>query len=165
MKEKIVSIKYIDAYYVYAGVWTKKIKFKLCSAYGYLTENTYDYFLTFIKDDDILVKNKKMIRGLIIPKTAVNHNLNKNRALFKNLKIGDKILLQWKDIIHVKNAYRSSSSVMETEGILTRMGNKYLVIKSPKTVRIRPQPKKNHPYKKPTFYIIPKSLIFSLKVL
>ena len=164
--DTIANVKYVDAFYVYSTEILSS-QLSIHEAHGYFKENIDNYTLTFIQGiDKSLPKSlHDIIRGLIIPKSALLSNIqNFNGKLFENLKLGSTVEIIWEDIVYMENSDRKEVSLMETLGSIEMIGDEQIVVKSPNTKRIKPLPSKDHPEKKPTFYVIPKSLIQSITI-
>jgi len=153
--KNIYKVKYVDAFYFY-NQECPKIKVKVHEAYGYLTRKKNNIFLEFIKSTR--TRNNKIIKGLIIPNSAlISEYMNKkNGFVFRK---GSKVSIHWQDVVYVANTIRQKSSIMYSVGVVFRTADKYVVLKSPETKRIYPKPRIQHPQEQPTYYVIPKSLI------
>lgn len=153
------NIKYIDAYYS-NNKEVGNTKLFLHEAWGYVKKNDNNIIISFIKTK---YQNKKdeIKLGLVIPDTAlISKNNNINKEIITNLNIGNSIAVTWRDIVFFDyNNPRNSCSIMYTEGILFKTEKDHVVIKSPETIRIYPNHIKNHPEKKPNYYVIPISFI------
>lgn len=161
--DRIAHIKYCDAYYIFIHDY-QETRLVLHEAYGYVTEKNNTFFLGFIKNNS---KNSgEPIRGIIIPKKALVSEVQNpsNQDLFQ-IPSGTKVSILWQDIVFVANFKREEYSLMETIGIFVGIKNYCVVIKNPKTKKVHPLPEKKHPNEDPTFYIIPMSLVTSVKVL
>ena len=153
--KNIYQIKYVDAFYFY-NEECPEIKVKIHDAYGYLTRKKDDLFLEFIKG--IGDRDDKIVKGLIIPESALlsEYMKNKNGLSFRK---GSDVNIHWQDVVYVANTVRQQSSVMHSAGIVFKNAKKYVVLKSPETKRVFPQSETFHPQERPTYYVIPKSLI------
>lgn len=162
--EKISNIKYIDASYFY----NKNLPTKLSihEAYGYMRKSKKNITIEFIKQISKNKDNKQIIKGLIIPANALT-SLNKNFEIqgLQKIKIGSNISVVWRDIVYIANMPKRDCSIMYSEGILYKATNSYLVLKNPETIKTHPLPIKNHPQKKPKYYMIPKSFITEIKII
>lgn len=171
--DQVYSIKYIDAYYVYL----KNIKktdytsFLPHEAYGYMERNGDNIIIIFIKKRGTsvkkLIKEKgKIVKGLVIPDTSLitTSKNKKNNDVLKNVTINSPVSVTWRDIVYVANMAVHDCSIMYTEGILIRIENDHIVLKTPETICVDPAPVKNHPMEKPNYYIIPTSFIKNISV-
>lgn len=166
--KNIYHIQYIDAFCVYL----KKIKNTKPSsheAYGYVLKNKSDLVIFFIKEAraSLVIDNTKRVpEGLIIPIGAtIMYNPSKYKSLEKKfLKIqnGYHVAVTWKDVTHIVDEPQYSCPIMYTEGVLYDVKRDHIVLHNPETIRTYPLPIRNHPEKKPTFYVIPKSFIMSI---
>ena len=75
------------------------------------------------------------------------------------------VSITWKDIVYIANIPIRECSIMYSEGIVVENGKNYIVLKNPETLRLSPGQIENHPKKKPTFYVIPKSLIIEVEII
>lgn len=168
--DKIYNIKYTDAFYVDSKN-IGQTKLHVYETYGYLKKNEENIIVVFIKEyktniKEIENKKLKIIKGLIIPDTALISLRNKFKSnKLKNLKIGSYITVTWRDVVYVANLPRYDCGIMYTEGILFRIEEDHIVIKDPETICIYPLPIENHPIKKPNYYIIPLSFIVDFKII
>lgn len=159
--QQIYNIKYIDAFYTYKEIEITKLF--VHEAYGYLTIYKDVIIITFIHkvlERKSTSNTKKIIKGLIIPSTAlqtVNNNYRTN--VLNKVILFSNIAVTWRDIVYVANTNRNDCSIMYSEGILYRIETDHIVLKNPETIRINPLPIINHPAKKPIYYIIPNSFI------
>ncbi len=162
---KIYNIKYVDAYYLYSKE-VDNTKLSLHEAFGYVKKNGNNIIITFIKKRDS-DEEKDTILGLAIPDTALISKENiVNKNIFVDFKIGMSVSVKWRDpVIFDKSNLRNDCPIMYTEGILFKIEKDYFVLKNPETIRIYPTPIKNHPVKKPNYYIIPTSLIVDMTIL
>lgn len=165
----IYNIKYIDAYYLYDKE-CPKTELSIHEAYGYLQEYNGSLILEFIKniksESGIKSNDHKsdILKGLIIPEKSVFSVSQVFKILeLENMKINSKVSIKWSDVVYIANQPIRECSIMETVGIIEKIGNDHLVIKDPDTKRIYPLPDKKHPDHKPTYYVIPKSLIIEIK--
>lgn len=161
---KVFNIKYIDACYIF----TKKIsqtKLFLHEAYGYVKKNGNNIIIVFIKRK-LDHGQEKVALGLVIPDTAlVSKKDIFDKNILTNLKIGMSIAVTWRDIVVFDyDDSRNDCSIMYTEGILFKIEKDHIVLKNPETVRVYPSPIRNHPLKKPDYYIVPTSLITDIKI-
>lgn len=161
---KVFNIKYIDAYYIY----TKKIsqtKLSLHEAYGYVKKNGNNIIIAFIKRK-LEHGQEKVALGLVIPDTAfVSKKDIFDKKILANLKTGMSIAVTWRDIVVFDSGdLRDNCPIMYTEGILLKIEKDHIVLKNPETVRVYPSPVRNHPLKKPDYYIVPTSLITDIKI-
>jgi len=156
---KIYNIKFVDAYYTFAKK-VGKTKLSFHEAYGYIKKNGNNIIVVFIKKILIYGKNE-IVLGLVIPSTAlISKKNNAKNKLLTNHKIGDAVAITWRDIVIFDSGnLRNNCSIMYTKGILFKINRDHIVLKNPETIRIYPAPIKNHPTKKPSFYIIPISFI------
>jgi hypothetical protein len=166
--EKISLVKYTDAYYIY-GKECPPTKIPLHEAYGYVTK-TYDVLLVeFIKlsqAENQKKENVNTVKGLIIPAQALISNSNhfvKNNL--NDLTQQSKIAITWSDVVYIANVPRTDVSIMKSEGILEKNADDHIVLSHPKTFRIKPLPEERHPEKDPDYYVIPKSLILTVKTI
>ncbi|MEX0909954.1 MAG: hypothetical protein WDZ75_01535 [Candidatus Paceibacterota bacterium] len=96
---------------------------------------------------------------MIIPESALLSRQNEYLEELKSLKTSERVAVTWKDVVHVANMSRNSSSIMYSEGFLLKDGGDHIVLKDPETIKIHPTPVKNHPPFQPFYYVIPKSAI------
>lgn len=162
---KIYNIKYVDAYHTY----TKKIgqtKLYQHKAYGYIKKNSNNIIIAFIKRK-LAHKKEEAALGLVIPDTAlISKKNNINDKKLEDFKIGMSVAIIWRDLVIFDSAdLRSDCPIMYTEGVLFRINQDHIVLKNPETIRTYPAPIKNHPIKKPNFYIIPISFITNITII
>ena len=160
--KNIFCIQYVDAYYVYSEKRDQTF-LKPHRAYGYVVPDPVSTIILFtIEKDKKYKKGEEIYEGLIIPTKALKpYQLKKFIALEKEIQNcrGAHSAVIWLDVVHVGGLARSECAQMYTEGVLHRIEKDHIVIKNPETIRVYPAPVRNHPEKKPTFYIIPKSFI------
>ena len=164
----IYHIKYVDAFYVYVEK-IKNTKPSIHEAYGYVLENGIHAVIVFVKEKPVLLRvdNKKSIaEGLVIPRAAaLPYNPLKHKSLekkFSKIKKGDRVTVTWNDISHIVNEPQYICAAMYTEGIVYSLKKDRIVLRDPETIRTYPLPIRNHPEKKPTFYVIPKSFVTNI---
>ena len=124
--EKFSNVKYIDAKYTHEIVGLSDIALDHHEAYGKLSTNSSgDYILEYVITDNPDFQNKIM-EGLIMPKESLTSEYTKQEHKIKcnleNINIGDKIEINWKDIVHIVDSTQRECSVMYTEGILHTYG-------------------------------------------
>ena len=162
--DNIYNIKYIDASYLKNFVEKDKLtKTRLIQhdAYGYVKKNKDNILISFIKEVD----NDENVLTLIIPDVAVkSKSLVSNFNIVDNIKIGLFVEIEWRDIVFTPDKFRDDCSVMVTSGILYRIELDHIVIEKPETIRRYPKSNKRHPEENPSFYIIPKAFINSIKI-
>jgi len=163
---KLVSnIHYTDAYYISEPVATPVTNLPHHEAFGFVKKGVDEsIIISFIKKCDGGEDNAEhdpdhIVRGLIIPETALLSRQNDYLEELKSLKTGEEAAVTWKDVVHVANMSRNSSSIMYTEGLFVDNHSDHIVLKDPETIKIHPTPVKNHPAIKPFYYVIPKSAI------
>ncbi|MHB0978273.1 MAG: hypothetical protein ACYC1K_02635 [Minisyncoccota bacterium] len=162
----ISNIKYIDASYFYQ----KNLPTKLPTyeAYGYVKKKykDKDIVIEFIKKISDNHGPKQIIKGLIIPANAlVSASKNFKIQELRTIKKGSNVSVTWRDVVYVANKPRIACSIIYSEGILEKIAGSYIVLKKPETIKIYPLPIKNHPLKKPKYYMIPKSFITEVRVI
>ena len=163
--DKIYNIRYVDAYYIYAKN-TSQTKLSLHEAYGYIRRNGNNIIIAFIKKK-LTNEQEEVALGLVIPDTALisKKNTDKNKIL-ANFKTGISVAVTWRDIVIFDSGnLRDNCPIMYTEGILLKIEKDHVVLKNPETVRTYPDPIKNHPKKKPNYYIIPTSFITDIVII
>jgi len=165
--ERIVALRYIDAFYSEKRTLRKK-EFTPHIAVGELVFVSPDSgTVSFTEEDGIPEK------GLLLPREAIVFE-KKNRkrsagtntlaAAVKKLKNGDAIGIFWKDIIYFeKGIVPQSCAVMYTEGKLHAVTADAVIVKNPETIRVKPSKIVNHPLTRPLFYVIPRSFITSIE--
>ncbi len=165
----VYKIKYIDASYIDSSYKKNKrlgkTRLHYYEAYGYLHKNGSDIVLIFIKENKKkqLEKTTEIIKGLVIPDTAIVSVTKKNNnTILGVIKKGSCVEVWWRDIVIVTNQPVYESSVMYTEGVLFRIEKDHIIIKNPETIRTYPLPVRNHPPEKPLYYIIPLLLITNI---
>lgn len=167
-KNKLSIIKYVDAYYSYARN-TEQTKLVLHEACGWVAKNGNTVIVTFIKKIDGHVKNSKnkiLVKGLVIPITALaSHYKQAVYKIPKDIKRGTTIAVTWRDIRYVANMRIDDCSIMYTEGVLSKIEKDHIVLSKPETIRIHPTPVINHPIERPTFYVIPVSFITEISAI
>ena len=163
--DKTYHIEYVDAYYIY----TKNIgqtKLSLFESYGYIKINVDNIIVAFVKRK-ISNGKEEVGWGLVIPNTALFSMKDTiNKEILKNLKTGMSVAVTWRDVVAFDyGSQRKDCPIMYTEGILVRIKSDHIVLKDPETIGIYPGSIRNHPQEKPTFYIIPISLITDVVII
>ena len=169
--KKISNIHYTDAYYILENGDDFVVKLPHNEAYGRIENGKNGSFVIhFIDKVENLAfsKNKRsslIVKGLVLPNAAV---LSKSKGGFieglESLVYGQKISLTWSDVVYAENETRNECSKMYTEGTVFRNNQDNIVILNPETIRIHPQPIKNHPSIKPAYYVIPKAFVTSFEL-
>lgn len=73
-----------------------------------------------------------------------------------------KIKVKWVDAVLYGPSGQDEITEMKTSGILIRDSKDFLIIKNPKTTKIKT--KKKHPKKgTPSFYFIPKGMVLKIE--
>lgn len=167
---KVYRIQYVDAYYVYSKI-LPRTALKPHEARGFVIKNGIHTAIIFIneKDRPVQVGKTEIIEGLVIPTASIGpykpkNNLDTEQNI-ASIHIKAQVSVEWLDVVRVVNMNRWTCSIMYTEGILERIQTDHIVLRDPETIRTHPNPVKNHPEKKPTFYIIPKSFIKKISAL
>lgn len=163
--DKIYNIKYVDAYYLYVKN-IGQTKLSLHEAYGYVKKNNNNIIIAFIKER-FAHKREEVALGLVIPDTALISTKNvTNNKILANFKIGTFVTVTWRDIVIFDSSdLRDKCPIMYTEGILYKIKKDHIVLKNPETIRTYPNSIKNHPKKKPNYYIIPITFIDDIKTI
>lgn len=163
--DKIYNIKYVDAYYTYAKN-ISQTKLSLHEAHGYVKKNKNNIIIAFIKRK-LAHGQEEVALGLVIPDMAlVSKKDTANRKILANLRVGLFIAITWRDIVIFDSGdLRNDCPIMYTEGILFKIEKDHIVLKNPETIRTYPDPIKNHPIKKPGYYIIPISFITNITII
>jgi len=163
---KLVSnIHYTDAYYISEPVESPVTKLPHNEAFGFVKKGTDEsIIISFIRKSDDGEDGEgygpnHIVRGLIIPESALLSRQNDYLEELKSLKTSERVAVTWKDVVHVANMSRNSSSIMYTEGLLVNNHSDHIVLKDPETIKTHPTPVKNHPPVQPFYYVIPKSAI------
>lgn len=161
--DKIYNIKYVDAYCIYA----KKIgqtKLSIHEAYGYVKKNGNNIIIAIIKRK-LAHKKEEVALGLVIPDTALLSYKNNNARILADFKMGVLVAVIWRDIVIFDySGSRNDCPIMYTEGVLFKIEKDHIVLKNPETIRTYPNPIKNHPIKKPNYYMIPISFITNIAI-
>jgi hypothetical protein len=166
--EKIYKIKYVDASYSYEEKINQE-GLDNCEAYGYVERNGNNIIVSFLKKvgvaDSLMKSKEKIADGLVIPDTALISRIRLHKTeILNNMEIGLSVSVTWRDVIHVANLPIYECSTMYTEGILFEIEKDYIVLKNPKTLRVKPEPRKNHPGSGlPTYLVIPVAFISNIE--
>ncbi len=182
--DRICNIKYVDAHYSYEpdpyvkeyyshkeDLGEQSTSLHFLSAHGYAEKYNDNIIIAFIKKKGVplgetIESGEKIIRGLIIPDTALVSNLHTyGRDVLKEIKTGIRVAVTWHDVVNVANQARYDCSVMYTEGTLYQIEDDHIVLKDTETIRTHPMPVKNHPAGKPLWYTIPISFIKDIEVI
>lgn len=167
--EKIYKIKYVDASYSYEEKINQE-GLDVCEAYGYVEKNGNNIIVNFLKKvgvvDNLMKSKEKIADGLVIPDTALISRVKLYKTdILNNMEIGQSVSLNWRDVIHVANLPVYECPIMYTEGTLFKIEKDYIILKNPKTLRIKPEPRKNHPGSGlPTYLVIPVAFISNIEV-
>lgn len=158
----IGCIEYIDAYYGYEEIKPDS-NFSAHEACGYISETDSVYIVEFLQQTQ--PQSKRIARGLLIPKGAIgsNSNTSKYSEEYIHALKGKQVVVIWDDITLVELTTRRTPSKMKTKGILHAVSARGLILVEPRTTRECPLPKKQHIEGDPTFIVIPKSLITSIR--
>ncbi len=164
-KESLMNIKYVDAHYGYDENVTETT-LSPHEAYGFVKRIDDNILITFIKKSGADVGEGDIVKGLIIPDTALVSIVEgfKNDTV-ERIAVGSRVAVTWRDIVYVANTSRHDCSVMYTEGVLLRSAKDHIVLEDPETIRVYPAPTKNHPAEKPRYYVIPISFIKDISVI
>lgn len=166
--QKLICLKYTDAYYLYDTVLPQEIVLPIYEAYGY-TEYIKDHtILHFIKKFDSINQYNSIVqfvhKGLLIPNSAIiEKKIDSNYFLFKEIILNTTAEVLWNDIVKLANNFQDSPSIMKTLGKIIICSKDYIVLENPVTVRVHPLPEVKHPEQDPKFYIIPFSVVINLK--
>lgn len=162
--DKIYNIKYVDAYHIYAKN-ISQTKLSLHEAHGYMKRNGNNIIIAFIKKR--LAHGKEEVAlGLVIPNNALFRFKNNFKNKVLGLDIGVPVSVIWRDVVIFDSGdLRNDCPIMYTEGILFKVEKDRIVLKNPETICIYPKPIRNHPIKKPSYYIIPISFITDITII
>jgi hypothetical protein len=156
------KIEYTDAYYILEEPDILQTKLPKNEAFGYVEKNENNIVVHFIiKKDSKASSNIKIVMGLVLPISSIY--TQKYLKELDDIKENSSVALTWKDVVFLQNDEIRGVSTMYTEGIVIQNNSDHLVIKNPETLRIKPEPVKNHPQVKPLYYVIPKSFIIEYK--
>lgn len=154
---KISNIKFVDASYFLDYEDKLPEKLSVYEAYGYAEESNESVTVSFI--EPLSDKQTKIIKGLIIPRSALLSYKNKTKILNSGITKGVMVSVTWSDVVYVANTQRNTHSSMYTEGVLEEIAEDFLILMDPETIRFSPLPIVNHPKVKPARYMIPLSII------
>jgi hypothetical protein len=159
---KFSKIQYTDAYYILEEPDVLQTLLPKNEAFGYVEkkENTIVVHFILRKDSNDSL-NAKMVMGLVLPISSIDTQ-NYLKEL-DHIQENSLVALTWEDVVFLQNDEIRGVSTMYTEGIVIQNNSDHLVIKNPETLRIKPEPVKNHPQVKPLYYVIPKSFIIEYK--
>lgn len=182
--EKIYRIEYADAHYSYEpDLYTKgyyidgkdlrveSTSVHFFSAHGYLETHDGNIVIAFIKKRGVLLKDtiekgENIVKGLVLPDTALLSNVRtSSRNVLKEVKIGLRVAVTWRDVVYVANQPRYDCSIMYTEGVLHKIENDHIVLRDTETIRVHPMPAVNHPAGRPMWYSIPISFIKDIEII
>lgn len=155
----ISAIRYTDAIY-FTQKEIKYVRSKTYVAIGRLLVSKD--FITISFTD----KNNHALRGLLVPNEALilGIPLKFKRHDF-SCKVGDEIGIFWKDIVYFENGkIPKNPTKTYTEGKFYSQDSDVVVIKDPETTSLTSRGTRNHPERKPSFYIIPKRLITGVEI-
>lgn len=157
----IIAVRYIDAFYSTRNE-LKSMKFITHIAVGKPIVFS-DYVTIIFKEEKNLPKE-----GILIPKESLILEDNEIKLKFDDLNLYSKkssnIGVFWKDIVYFENGNMPDKcTIIYTEGELFSVTPEAIVIKNPETIKIKTKEVRNHPDKKPRFYIIPKSFIVDIE--
>lgn len=156
------KIQYTDAYYILEEPDMLQTKLPKNEAFGYVEKNENTIVVHFIiKKDSKTLSNSKIVMGLVLPISSIDTQ-NYLKEL-DDIKENSSVALTWEDAVFLQNDEIRGVSTMYTEGIVVQNNSDHLVIKNPETLRIKPEPVKNHPQVRPVYYVIPKSFIIEYK--
>lgn len=166
--QKLICLKYTDAYYLYDTVPPLDIKLPIYEAYGYIEHVRDHIILHFIRESDpdeqYTLSAHLVHKGLLIPNSAIiEKNVASNDVLSKDLILNSEVEILWNDIVKLANSFQDSPSIMRTSGKIATYSKEFIVLENPITVRVYPLPEVKHPEQDPKFYIIPLSVITDLK--
>jgi len=159
----IIFVTYTDALY-YTKENLEYTGFKENFAIGKLISNENNHITISFTE-----KNGNPESGLLIPKRALILSNEKNTRDTENLgwnfKIGDDIGIYWNDIAYyAEGKIYDKCPIIYTEGKLFSITPDAVILKNPETLMVNKKNIKNHPSKKPFYYIIPKSLITNIEL-
>lgn len=160
MSAKIV--KYIDSYYLYTKTY-RTSKFLVHETCGEISGDGGVVRVEFLKQ--VKPRFDGVLRGLLIPRGLLLGGNKKIPTREIACEPGAMVLVEWEDVTLVSRSRRTSCSVMQTIGILEKKYADRLVIADPVTIRKHPNPKVDHPSKRPTFYVIPLIVVKKFKIL
>jgi hypothetical protein len=163
--DEVYNIKYVDAYYSYEKE-LGETKLSLHEAYGYVKRNKNNIVITFIKRKYSNGKEEPAL-GLVIPNTAIISKEDVvNYKILNDFKVGVSAAVTWLDIVIFDSGdIRNDCPIMYTEGNLSKIEKDHIVLEDPETIQTHTNPVRNHPVKKPSYYIIPTSLISDIKII
>lgn len=160
---QVHRVKYVDAAFLYSKE-VPEVRLRDQEAYGYVAELDDVYVINFIKKsgispDEIARSKMDVVKGLIIPKPV-------HRVEIDDSYIGKRIRVHWRDVVYVANLPRFQYSVMESVGVVEKIGDEVILLENPITQRISPSPAERHPKTDtPTYLLIPRSRIEMIKML
>ncbi|MCX6738690.1 MAG: hypothetical protein NT098_01400 [Candidatus Parcubacteria bacterium] len=165
--DKITCIKYVEAYSEFSED-CPPTKLWVYKAYGYIEKTKEGIILRFVKkvSSDENLERDFVVEGYIIPNEALISE-NKEKPFLSSLNsliLGSPIGVVWVNLVKLKNTSEINIPIKGTRGILIKNENDYLVIMNPKTVTLEPFSVDNID-RKPTFSIIPKSLILKVDII
>lgn len=159
---KFLKIQYTDAYFILEEPDVLQTLLPKNEAFGYIEKKENTIVVHFIlKKDSKASPNAKIVMGLVLPISSIDTQ-NYLKEL-DDIKENSSVALTWEDVVFLQNDEMRELSTMYTEGIVIQNNSDHLVIKNPETLRIKPEPVKNHPQVRPLYYVIPKSFIIEYK--
>ncbi len=155
-------IKYIDSYYLYTPTYSTSI-FRIHEACGYVSKDGQSVRVEFVRQ--IRPRFDGIVRGLLIPPSLIHKGNKKQKktSLECDAKQGDKILVKWEDVTLVSYSKRRKCSLIKTVGVLEDVDSQRLIVSNPTTTKRYRNSRIEHPKKRPTFYVIPISVIKIIK--
>jgi hypothetical protein len=149
------KVEYVDAFYI-SDASLEKVDLYPHISYGKITEDVAgNIVVSFIED----VESGTSVRGLLLPKGALLTEYKNNEQVMSGVSIGDALTVYWDDIVYFEKSVPEKITKMYTEGEVVQITSTYLLLKDPVTLRLHPQPVKNHPGYTPFYYVIPLSFI------
>ncbi len=161
--DKVSCIKYVEAYYEFskdcpvAKLWVYK-------AYGYAEKSKGGIVLKFVKkvSEDENFERDFVVEGYFIPNEAlISEDTAPYLSTLDSMELGSFIGIVWTNIVKLANSSDHRISTKRTKGVLIKNESDYLVIKEPETAALEPF-FIEIPDRKPTYAIIPKSLILKV---
>ena len=156
-------LQFIDAKYTYDTKLPTDIEPKVETYEEAYTTNKYGDYILCTGDEYFIVP-----RDCALPDCYDDTKYNKDKQLnFSKYEIGETIKIMWKDVTNLdkenqKVISKQVCSQMYTEGIFLENHKHFLIIQNPETMRLSPTPFKNHPEKRPMYYVIPKCAVTNL---
>jgi hypothetical protein len=166
------KIEYVDATYILeseklSDFDLEDLKLPKLTIFGTLSfTDEGDVIIESIRELNINNEKEKVINlGLVIPKNNILENYQSYNFDTKNLTLDSKIKILWKDVVAISNKPPTKCSLMEIEGHVKKVNDKFLILSNPKNKRLSPEPQKQHPEEKVQFYIIPYTQIIKYEIL